>query len=238
MSSCSRTSCAATASATVSSSVWHVSSCAPLVATNDVHYHSYERYRLQHALIAAKHNTTLDQALQHIQPNHHLHLKPEAEMTRLFADLPEALCNTQRIAEQCGVQPRRRPRLRPAPAGGVPEGYTPETYLRRLCEEAASRRYGSLTPEVKARLDEEFRLIGRHNLAGFLLLYHEIVRLAQRIMEERGLVEPETPIEKRPPGRGRGSSVALLVGYLIWIGSVTSIPCAGSFRWNAFCPTT
>ena len=192
---------------------------APLVATNDVHYHAAERHRLQQALVAANRNTTLEQALRHLHPNHHLHLKSGAEMTQLFADLPEVLRNSQRIAEQCrfnldtdlGYQ---------LPDPPVPRPYEPEAYLRRLCEEAASRRYGALTPIVKQRLDKEFSLIRRHKLAGFLLLYREIVRLAQGIMEERGLIEPETPLEQRPPGRGRGSSVALLVGYLIGISHI------------------
>ena len=52
----------------------------------------------------------------------------------------------------------------------MPEGYTTESYLRRLCDEAAVRRYGSLNRQVEARLDEEFGLIQRHKLAGFLLL--------------------------------------------------------------------
>ena len=190
-----------------------------LVASNDVHYHAPERYRLQHALVAAKHNTTLDQALPHIHPNHHLHLKPQAQMAELFSDCPEALRNSQRIAEQCEFNLRNDLGYA-LPQPPVPAGYIPETYLRRLCEEAAARRYRSVTPTVEARLDEEFRLIKRHDLAGFLLLYREIVQLAQRIMEERGLVEPETPIEARPPGRGRGSSVALLVGYLIGISHI------------------
>ncbi len=198
---------------------------APLVASNDVLYHSPERYRLQHALVAAKCNTTIDQALRHIQPNHHLHLKPPAEMSRLFAEFPEALCNTQRVAEQCQFNlSTDLGYTLPEPI--VPDGYTPETYLKRLCYEAAARRYGSVTKPVEDRLEEEFRLIGRHRLAGFLLLYREIVRLAQRIMEERGLSEPETPLEKRPPGRGRGSSVALLVGYLIGISHVDPL------RWE------
>ncbi len=192
---------------------------APLVATNDVHYHAPERYRLQQALVAAKHNTTLDQALRHLHPNCHLYLKSETEMTQLFADLPEALRNTQRIAEQCGFNlDADLGYTLPQPL--VPEGYETERYLRRLCDEAAVRRYGSLNRQVAARLDEEFRLISRHKLAGFLLLYREIVRLARRIMEERGLVEPETPLEQQPPGRGRGSSVALLVGYLIGISHI------------------
>ena len=192
---------------------------APLVASNDVLYHSPERYRLQHALVAAKHNTTIDQALKHIQPNHHLHLKPPAEMSRLFAEFPEAICNTRLVAEQCQFNlSTDLGYTLPDPI--VPDGYTPESYLKRLCYEAAARRYGSVSMAVADRLEEEFRLIGRHKLAGFLLLYREIVRLAQRIMEERGLSEPETPLEKRPPGRGRGSSVALLVGYLIGISHV------------------
>ncbi len=191
----------------------------PLVASNDVHYHSPERYRLQHALVAAKCNTTIDQALKHIQPNHHLHLKSESQMAELFSEFPEAICNTRLVAEQCQFNlSTDLGYTLPDPI--VPDGYTPESYLKRLCYEAAARRYGSVTKEVEDRLEEEFRLIGRHKLAGFLLLYREIVRLAQRIMEERGLSEPETPLEKRPPGRGRGSSVALLVGYLIGISHV------------------
>ena len=106
------------------------------------------------------------------------------------------------------------------PEPAVPEGYTPATYLRRLCLEAAQRRYGSVSSQVHDRLDEEFRLIERHGLAGFLLLYREIVLLAQEIMQEQALVQPEVPIEERPPGRGRGSSVALLVGYLTGISHV------------------
>ena len=108
----------------------------------------------------------------------------------------------------------------------MPEGYTAESYLRRLCSEAALRRYGSMSERVEERLDEEFRLIKRHRLAGFLLLYREIVLLAQQIMEEKGMAHPEIPLEERPPGRGRGSSVALLVGYLIGISHVDPL------RWN------
>ena len=197
----------------------------PVVATGDVLYHEPSRYRLQHALVAAKHNTTLDQALRHIQPNCEFYLKSPAQMEELFPDVPEAVRNTQRIAERCQFNLDIDLGYK-LPEPLVPEGYTPETYLRRLCEEAALRRYGSLSPEVAARLDEEFGLFAKHNLSGFLLLYREIVRLAQGILEERGLAEPETPVEQRLPGRGRGSSVALLVGYLIGISHVDPL------KWN------
>ncbi len=192
----------------------------PVVATNDVHYHRPERSRLQDALVAAKLNTTIDQAMPHLRPNHHFHLKSHAQMERLFAEWPEAVSNTLRVAERCEFDlGRDLGYTLPDPA--VPEGYTVQSYLQRLCYEAAARRYGSSLPQrVKERLQEEFRLIEHLNLAGFLLLYREIALVAQRIMEERGLVDPETPVEERPPGRGRGSSVALLVGYLIGISHV------------------
>ena len=192
----------------------------PVVATNDVHYHHPERSRLQDALVAVRLNTTIDRALPHLRPNHHFHLKSHAQMARLFTEWPEAVSNTLRVAERCEFDlGRDLGYTLPDPA--VPEGYTVQSYLQRLCYEAAARRYGASLPQrVKERLGEEFRLIEHLNLAGFLLLYREIALVAQRIMEERGLVDPETPVEERPPGRGRGSSVALLVGYLIGISHV------------------
>ena len=191
----------------------------PLAATNDVHYHCPERYRLQHALAAAKRNTTIEQALPFILPNEHLCLKPPACMEEIFRQYPEAVANTVRIAEQCDFNLATGLGYS-LPDAAVPLGYTPDSYLRRLCLEAAQRRYGAVSQPLRERLDEEFRLIERHGLAGFLLLYREIALLAQEIMEEKGLAHPETPLEQRPPGRGRGSSVALLTGYLIGISHV------------------
>ena len=202
----------------------------PLVVTNDVHYHAPERYRLQNALVAVRLNTTIDQALPHLRPNDHLYLKPPAEMARLFADFPEAVANTLRIAEECAFDlSTDLGYTLPEPA--LPEGYTAESYLKRLCHEAAVRRYGSVSKRVAERLEEEFSLIGSHGLAGFLLLYREIVLIAHEIVEERekngegrGL---SSVVEGRdPPGRGRGSSVALLVGYLIGISHVDPL------KWN------
>ena len=141
-------------------------------------------------------------------------------MERLFRECPEAVSNTMRVAERCDFDlSTDLGYTLPDPV--MPDGYTPESYLRRLCHEAAARRYGgTMMPRVEERLRAEFRLIEHLNLAGFLLLYREIALVAQRIMQERGLIGPETLVEERPPGRGRGSSVALLVGYLIGISHI------------------
>ena len=197
----------------------------PLIASNDAHYHIPKRYRLQNALVAARHNVTIDQALPLINPNPHLSLKSPAQMTELFSDCPEALANAVRVAESCTFNLSTDLGYA-LPEPDVPMGYTPQRYLRQLCIEAAIRRYGAITPHIEARLDEEMRLVQRHHLAGFLLLYREIVLIAQQVMQERGLAPPETPLEERAPGRGRGSSVSLLVGYLIGISHVDPI------KWN------
>ena len=197
----------------------------PLIASNDVHYHVPKRYRLQNALVAARHNITIDQALPLISPNPHLCLKSPAQMAELFNDCPEALANAARVAESCTFNLSTDLGYA-LPDPDVPMGYTPQRYLKQLCIEAAIRRYGAITPQIEARLEEEMRLVQRHHLAGFLLLYREIVLIAQQVMQERGLAPPETPLEERAPGRGRGSSVSLLVGYLIGISHVDPI------KWN------
>ena len=103
----------------------------PTVASNDVHYHHPGRYRLQHALVAARLNTTMERALPHIRPNHHLHLKPPDQMVKLFEDHPQAVCNTLKIAERCEFDlATGLGYTLPEPA--VPSGYTPDSYLRRL----------------------------------------------------------------------------------------------------------
>ena len=57
-------------------------------------------------------------------------------------------------------------------------------------------------------------------MAGFFLVYHRVVELAREVMLELGWGHQETPLEWLPPGRGRGSSVSMLVGYLIGLSHV------------------
>ena len=97
----------------------------PVVATNDVHYHAPERCRLQHALVAARRNTTIDRALPFIRPNHHLHLKSPAQMQRLFRERPDAIASTRRIAELCAFN------LGSDLGYTLPDPQVPEGYHRR-----------------------------------------------------------------------------------------------------------
>ncbi len=190
-----------------------------VVATNNVHYHIADRHRLQDALVSIKHNLSLDETHQQRRPNGQFYLKSPGEMASLFQGCPEALDNTLRIAGRCAFDLTKDLGYQ-FPDYPVPQGFTPVTYLEDLCLQAAQRRYGGVTEKVRARLDEEFRLIEKHNLAGFFLIYYDIIQMARQIMIELGLSDAEIPLEERPPGRGRGSSVSMLVGYLIGLSHI------------------
>ncbi|MDA0988757.1 MAG: DNA polymerase III subunit alpha [Chloroflexi bacterium] len=191
-----------------------------VVATNNAHYHLRERHQLQDCLVSIKHRKSLDESHRTRRANSEFYLKSTEEMAELFQDYPDAIASTVSIAQRCSSFDLTRDLGYRFPESPVPDGYTQESYLHHLCEEAAIRRYGSINDKIKARLDEEFRLIRRHNLAGFLLIYHDIIQLAREVMIDLGLTDMEIPLEENPPGRGRGSSVAMLTGYLIGLSHI------------------
>jgi error-prone DNA polymerase len=192
---------------------------ARIAATGNVHYHVRERHRLQDCLVAIKECKSLEETHRERRPNSEFYLRPVEELEFLFRDCPEALQNTLEIAGRCSFDLTRNLDY-VFPDYPVPHGFTPESYLEKLCVEAAVRRYGSVTPAVRARLDEESRLINKYKLAGFLLMYHEVINLGREVMIAQGLSDPSLTVEEDPPGRGRGSSVALLVGYLIGLSHI------------------
>jgi error-prone DNA polymerase len=140
-----------------------------VVATGNVHYHVRERHRLQDVLVAIRHRTTLDASHRLRRENSEYYLKPPAEMAALFRDYPEAVANTLRIAERCAFDLTRDLDYRfPDPSTSlragcpVPEGETPDSYLRKLCYRQAELKYGRITPQVRDRLEraENVVLVG------------------------------------------------------------------------------
>ncbi len=190
-----------------------------VVATGNVHYHIRERHQLQDCLVTIRHCKSLEETHRERRPNSEFYLRQVQELEGLFREYPDAMANALRIAEQCTFDLTRGLRYT-FPDYPAPEGYTACSYLEKLCYEAAVRRYGSITAGVKDRLKEEFRLIKKYNLAGFLLIYHEVIKLARQVMLDLGLSDPSLSLEEDPPGRGRGSSVALLAGYLIGLSHI------------------
>ena len=192
---------------------------AGVVAAGNVHYHIRQRHQLQDCLVSIRHCQSLEETHRERRPNSEFYLRPPPELESLFRECPDALVNTVRIAERCSLD-LTRDLSYTFPDYPAPEGYTPESYLEKLCHEAAVRRYGAVTPEVRRRLEEELRLIHKYRLAGFLLLYHEVIKLGREVMIDQGLSDPSLSLEENPPGRGRGSSVSLLVGYLIGLSHI------------------
>ena len=107
-------------------------------------------------------------------------------------------------------------------------------YLKKICRESAIRKYGFIDNKITTRLNKEFRLLQKNNLIGFILQYYDIIKIAREIQEDLNLVEPNTPVEQNPPGRGRGSSVALLVGYLTGLSHID--PLKFNLKLNRFLP--
>jgi error-prone DNA polymerase len=192
---------------------------ARVAATGNVHYHIRERHQLQDCLVAIRNNQSLEETHRERRANSEFYLRPQQELEALFKECPDALTNTIEIAERCTLD-LTKDLSYAFPDYPAPEGHTPQSYLEKLCHEAAIRRYGAVTPKVRERLEQEFRLIRKYNLAGFLLLYHEVIKLGREVMIDQGLSDPSLTLEENPPGRGRGSSVALLVGYLIGLSHI------------------
>jgi len=179
---------------------------APVIATNQVHYHVRERRRMHDALVAIRHRMTLDEARPHLFPNAEHCLKTGHELRQLFKDHPEALSTPWDIAQECDVElDFRKVRF---PGYPVPEGETPFSYLYKLCFEGVRARYRPITPEVAKRLQRELEVIEKTGLAEFFLINWDLMRFAR---------------EHSVPGQGRGSAADSIVAYVLGITRVDPI---------------
>lgn len=203
----------------------------PYVATGNVHYHIPDRHRLQDVLVAIHHRTTLDNSHRLRRPNGEFYLHSIEEMNELFEEWPSSLTTTIEIAERCREFDLANDLAYVFPDFHTPDGSNPDSYLRKICQEKLSVQYTNsenetirrLESKAKERLEEELGIIAKHKLAGFFLLYRDLLLLAEEIaVEVRGRKSPRT-IAHLPPGRGRGSSVSSIVCYLIGLSHVDPI---------------
>src|SRR5918997_1461354 len=169
----------------------------PLVATNDVHYCQQEDAPAQEILVCIQTNTTLNDPKRLKSESDQLFLKSPEEMARVFRDVPEAISNTVRIAEMCSLDLGFRGYH--LPEFPVPPGFTPDSYLERLCREGAQGRYDHVSGEVAARLEYELDIIKSMGFANYFLVVWDFIRFAR----EQGILV----------GPGRGSSAGSIVTY-------------------------
>ena len=149
----------------------------PLVVTNDLHYVHRRQAAAQDVLLCIGTGNNLDTPGRLKFESDAFYLKSAAEMAALFPDQREALLNTRRIAEMCDVQlPLGQLRI---PHFPVPDGETPESWLRAECERGLAWRYGEPTAALKERLDYELGVIISMGYAGYFLIVADFIRFAR-----------------------------------------------------------
>src|SRR5438132_9178604 len=124
----------------------------PLVATNDVHYHEPERRPLQDVLTCIREHCTIAEAGFRLAAHAERHLKPAAEMARLFRGHEDALARSLEIARRCRFS---LDELRyEYPEEPVPDGMTPQQRLAQLAWQGAAERF-AINPSPPFRAERE-----------------------------------------------------------------------------------
>ncbi|MGC8874761.1 MAG: DNA polymerase III subunit alpha, partial [Chloroflexia bacterium] len=179
----------------------------PLVATNDPHYIFPQDAQAHDILLCLQTNKTLNDPDRLRMSDDSYYLKSPEEMWGLFGDFPEALENTLRVAEMCELELEfGRVEL---PEFPLPEGHTPESYLRALCEEGLHRRYGAnLRQEHWDRLNYELSVISEMGFALYILIVWDFVQYAR---------------QQRIPCQPRGSAAGSIVLYCLGISDVDPV---------------
>jgi error-prone DNA polymerase len=108
-----------------------------------------------------------------LSANDERYLKSAAQMTRLFADLPQALAETVRLAERLEFTLENLGYE--FPRYDVPSGETMDSFLRQVTMAGARRRYGQIEPRVAAQLERELDLIARLGFSGYFLIAWDLV---------------------------------------------------------------
>ena len=204
----------------------------PVIVTGNVHYHHPERHPLQDVLTAIRHRSTLDSSHKRRRPNAEFYLASPSEMANRFASRPDALINTLRVTERCAAFDLTEDLGYVFPDFEGNEHGTAMEVLATVTQAALEERYPEdphaafserkRRTEAEHRLEEELRLVERHGLGGFFLVYRDIMELTRDIAAR---VRGAAPRAKSglPPGRGRGSSVSSIICYLIGLSHVDPV---------------
>ena len=176
----------------------------PLVATNDVLYHTPARRPLADVMTCIRTGATIDEAGWRLSANAERHLKAGVEMARLFHRHPQAIARAVEIADACRFSLEE---LRyEYPDEVAEDGRSPQETLTRLTWTGAARRYPDGVPEkVTKALHHELALIGQLGYAPYFLTVHDIVRYAR----SRGIL-----------CQGRGSAANSAVCYCLGITEI------------------
>jgi DNA polymerase-3 subunit alpha len=173
-----------------------------LVATNDLHYVHREDAEAHDVLLCLQTGANFDDPKRWRFDSQDFYLKTAEEMAQVFADLPKALASTLEVAQQVNVKIDLGHTL--LPPFDVPDGLTPDQFLRRQAEEGLRWRYGEQPPTAaRERMEEELAVIAQTGYASYFLIVWDFYKFAR----QSGVVV----------GPGRGSAAGSLVAYCLGI---------------------
>lgn len=177
-----------------------------LVATNNIRYIHKEDLEAYLCLSSIRTGSLYTDARQENRGNT-FYFKTQEEMNSLFAEVPDAIENTIKIAERCNVEFSFEEKL--LPVFQVPTTFTSKTYLEKMCRDGVAKRYSSVTDEVKTRLEYELGVIHQMGLEDYFLVVNDLVQHAR----QKGIAV----------GPGRGSAAGSLVCYVLGITAIDPI---------------
>ena len=176
----------------------------PLLAVNDVLYHTAERRELQDVVTCIREHVTIDKAGKLLEVNAERHLKTPAEMTRLFRDCPDAIAETVRFAGRVAFT--LSDLKYNYPHEPVPPGKTADGHLRDLTWEGAALRYpGGIPAKVRETINKELAVIEKQKYAHYFLTVRDLVAYANG---------------KKILCQGRGSAANSAVCYCLGVTAV------------------
>src|SRR6266700_4112947 len=175
-----------------------------MVVTNDLHYVDAQDAASHDVLLCVQTGKQLDSPKRMKFDSHEYYLKSPEEMARLFPDIPEALTNSVRIAEQCSIDPLAyKAKL---PDYIIPPEYSSqEEFLRALCFEGIKEHFGEMTQSLQKQLDYEIDLISQKGFVPYFLIEWDFVNYAR----SRGI-----------RCSARGSAAGSLMAYTLGITNV------------------
>lgn len=150
----------------------------PLVATNDVHYVSKDDAYAHDILLCIQTNNTIHNEKRPKMADDSFYLRSPQEMAELFAELPEALANTERVAEMCRFD-LEFGRLR-LPETDLPAGKTADEWLAELSQQGLAARYPGLPLQAAERLNYELDVIRKTEFANYFLVIWDVISFVRR----------------------------------------------------------
>ena len=148
-----------------------------IIATNGVQYAKPYGRQVVDIFTCIREHTHLDLAGKLLTQNAERHLKSDAEMRAIFRDLPDAITNTERLADRLAFSLENIGYE--FPEYPVPHGHTMNSFLRTMVLFGAQQRYESITKKVRRQLEEELSLITRLGFSGYFLIVWDIVNFCR-----------------------------------------------------------